>query len=767
MASVYEILRDKDFQSLPYDEKRNVLAHFDQDFAKLTSDDQNAVMAHFNLNQPVNDSPSIAKAASEMYTPALQTAGAIGGGMASAALSIPTGGTATIPAVAIGSTLGAAAGDAAAKGIDSLTGAGPAITNLNDAATTTENSLMTGATGEIVGQGVGKAVAKIAAPLAKEAAQAEAVVQKARDIGVELSPAEVTGSKGLSLLESIADKWALTSDIMQQFRLKQLQGMIAKRNELLQKNASGDSIETIGTEIKSFVNDLFDRNTKLSLANETALKDNLLKKLGSFDTFEQIGSSAQEAIKNASLKRADASRRLYEAVDSYIDPNSSTIPKNLQQKAYELLQQEMNMAPSLRNQEAVDILTDLSGYRRIRELIDQVGPDAKIPDALIAQAAQTPMKWSGLQANRSRLGQLIAEADDAYRMQSAGQGTKMLSDKTAGVYKQLYGALEKDIDGFVSSQGPEAVDALDLAKSFYREGKETFDNKIIRQILTAKPEKVVDMVIKPGATSEIQALRKAVGPEGFEPLKKKFTNKLLETGTGETLSPDVLQRRLDIYGPETLTQVYSRDELNQLAQLPRQLSEFNRDIIGNKFFKTILDSSPEKVIGTIVKPKNTDNIKMVRMALGDKGERALQEGFLTKAFEDATNPNGNFSPNKFATLIQKYSNGPLEELYPRSVLKELKDLGEVAKTIKAANALSENPSGTAQNIITFQSASALIRDPIKGISIGVPIRYVTKAYLTGTGRQYLTQGFTLPTTSAIASQISAQIMRSILNESEN
>ena len=741
MAKIHEILKDKGFQELSYEDKRGVLSHFDNNFQVLEPEAQDEVMRHFNLNQPeipAEDRNPVAKAASDIYTPALVTLGGVAGG--AAGMAAGPGAPAAVP---VGGALGMAAGEAASEGIDRLTGLKPPIQGIVDAVSEIAKNIEHGVEYEIGGRVAGKAIVFASGPMASRLNDGmKMVMRKAKDMGIELSPAEVLGSKTLSLLENVMDNLPIVSDFSKKFRLDQVKQMIKQRDYLLKTHGSADAIESLGESIQQAADDTMRAHTKLSAKNSLELKNRLLRKLGSSQTYEEVGMTGQEALKMSSQKRYDEAQKLYESVGEYFPESAKHVPQTYREKAFELLSQQEKASPSLQDTEALAVLRDISGKNKIEELLKKIPVDRR--DDFLEQLpvdSISEMTWQQMAADRTRLGKLIAENDPSYGFAGGAKGSKLVSNEAAGVYKQLFKALDEDMGMVAAEAGPEAEQALGLARSYYGESKQIFNTPHVLRMAKADPEKLVDMVFKPGAITPIKMARKAIGNEAFDGLTRKFTDKLLQTSESVPLTSDLIDARIRKYGIDTIEEIYG-PRAKEIIDLPRQLETLEAPLKDNQFFQSLLKRSPEKVIDFLVKPENTKNAKMLAEGLGVKMKEKAGQGLVTKILEDAAvNSHGDLSPAMLDSALNKYGDDTLKSWIPEDVLEDLKDFAQVTMQMKKAAAMGNNPSGTARVLGTGALGAYVIYNPKKAAKVAIPAALVAQMYFTPTGRKYLTEGF--------------------------
>jgi hypothetical protein len=229
MAGAKEMVRDPEFQALPWAERHQLLAMKDPDYAALSPGDQSGVMNALKTKdywkpgaapaEPSKDGdkPSIRKRVADFVRPTLEGLGTIAGETLGAPFAIPSGGTSL---AALGG-LGFAAGSGVADVIEGKpTSFKDMVTDVRDGATA-----VTG--GRLVGSAVGAAIRKAPAVISavkspvqtrasgrasqtlsslnelspQEAANAANAQALANKLGVKLTPAQMSGKPSLSAME--------------------------------------------------------------------------------------------------------------------------------------------------------------------------------------------------------------------------------------------------------------------------------------------------------------------------------------------------------------------------------------------------------------------------------------------------------------------------------------------------------------------------------------------------------------------------------------
>ena len=686
-----------------------------------------------------------------------ETAGLIGGGMVGAASPIPGG-------AVIGAGLGYGAVKAGERWLE-----GEKAT-LPEAALTTAKDVGTGAAMEMGGQILGKTIGGVLEKMSKPSTStlSKETIKERQDVaaslGITLSPAEVTGSKGLALYESMLDKSPFSTTIINTWReLRQLKPLIALREKMLTDGGKAEQVEVLGQKIKDQVNTFLAQYKSMNENQLNTLRGNVMAKLGSTETYESLGKSAQEAIAQQSKAVSDKASELYSKVSELIPEGTTIATDKLKDTAKRLLEAEMKKPSSLRNSQVLKIVQDLSGSKDA--LMQEIGqfPEAAQKQILdkLKEEGVSNLDWKTLQSMRSELNSRIAQADAA--MKTTQPGAKFQSSPEAAAYKQLRKALDEDITAFSEESGGEIKDAFDLANAFYKKGKQVYDAPAIRRILSTNPDKVVDMVFRPKG-NEIDLVRTAVGQKVFnETLKPAITKKLL--GTEGTFSPKALQGNLEKYGKEVLDKVYSPQELKMISDLATNGKIAMEDTMaGHPFLKTLANERPEVVVDSILGSYERfpgsktvlKNTLLVRSVVTKDTFNSLKQAFSDRLFK-LNQITDQVQPEKLAKAVQTYEN-VLKIFYPAEQVNWLKQIAETGKGMATAERLASNPSGTAQNVITWGTWGALLRNPVHGAFTGIIApKVMARLYMSEAGRRYFIEGMKTPLGTKKGTELAAKI----------
>lgn len=288
MADIKQVITNPKFQGLPLEEKRKVLMSISSGFAGLSQQEQMRAMSGMGIGVLPEEKP-LSEAASAIYTPVLMGVGGVGG----AALASP--GIATTPA---GGALGIAAGKATANLIDRTIGIKEPIADAKEAAKETASNIREGAMMEMGGRLTGGLLGKATGGFVKGADfTSRKIYEIAKRYGVKMTPAEITGSPSLSLLESVLEKLPLSKGMILRMRGEEGKQIDAAATRLMEKLGNADTPVESGSKIQGSVESMIQvmknrRNASFERLAGMAPKDRAIP-------LNNLAAKAQEAVSDA------------------------------------------------------------------------------------------------------------------------------------------------------------------------------------------------------------------------------------------------------------------------------------------------------------------------------------------------------------------------------------------------------------------------------------------------------------------------------------
>lgn len=671
---------------------------------------------------------SIGEVAKDTLKAGLETAGVVAG----TAIGLRGG---VAGAVAL-----SGAGYALAKEIEKLLGLEPASLNSREALNNVLGNLGIGALSEAGGQLTISGLSTILKPNNLSHAQ-EHIKNLAERLNIKLTPGEITGNLTLQQTEGFFSNLFIASSAFQKQTLDNIAELVKTRQRLIDTYGTKESIEKTGNLIKDKVNAYLGKLTTNKIFETDYFRDKLLQKLGKPNTtMLSLGKSAQTTLAEQSQIWYKQAEVLYDKV-SEVTPKDTLFPvKNYKKTLLDLAEGQITPGAGFQNEVLLNSILktlkltkeDLFLYRNspknVRNAIYNKIEDMSFP------AIQQTMK--NINA--------ILQADSAKGIPEQ----KGITDAFTGAYKLIKSSLIEDLQLLSKSNtmGKEARDALTLANAFYREGKTAYNNPLVLKLIQSyKPEDFVQLIAGGGVSSVI-AYKKA-SPKGLDLLRQNLTNVLLKDFT----TGDALLQSLKNYGDEVLAEIYSYKEIIQIKELAKLEKGLDKNILDNKFFTTLLNKEPQKVIKYIVQPNNVTNLDLIESKLGKPALNKIANQFLTDKL------NWGASPVNLVKELSRYGDNTINRLLGKEVWTELNNLSKVISSVKGIETINKGKSGT-HTFLTYSTLGYALYDPIHGVYLVSALYTLPKVYLSPTVTKWLSEGFLLPPTSKEAIKLLTKIV---------
>lgn len=728
--------------------------------------------------------------------PAIETIGMIGGGIIGAGSGFFGGaGVGAVPGAALGAGLG-------------YTGARN-LTGVLDSAFELERGLRKPTGGEVVKENIKDiALGSLGPPTPmKTALQKEALALRKmggqriteamlEGTGIEATAAERTGSKTLAQVESLLEQVPFSSDIVQNWReANQLKPLMDARNKYIKSgNINTPEGEALGLQIKEAIDK---RLGQFDLAKTDAtnkLRDDMLKKLGSSESYEALSKGAQEVISGKSAQSVLNKNALYSAVDDVMPQGelSFTNYQNTAQKFKDELSQLPNSDKELTNilkwgteakgtpeqQKIKDIMAYTSNPELQAQLLKKEGLEG---------ITVGPTKdWKTMQNHRNQLTDIINGANKPNNNPILhGQ-----IDDTQRRAKLLRDALDKDFEAIAKQQGGEVLEKYKIAQAFYgNEYAPVWKNKVIRSMANKNPDQVIDVAIKKGSTTEVNLIRKAMGDADFDKtIKPAFTNKLLGAGKDAPLDPNKLQKSIAEYGDETLSKIYSPAELSMLKDVARTGKIIlDKKLPNTSLLRSIANKPSNVIVNSIIGAEERalgssvvlQNITALTPYLTAQQKEGVKTEFLKRVFK-ISEITRSVEPVTMSKNISR-NQEVLKKFLSKEELDGLNKIAAVSREMSKAQQMAANPSGTAKNVIAWGVANQLIFSPIepltrgdvgesaKRVGLGITTailapKVLARIYLNPKTRNLLIKGMTTNRDTQQGKDIARQLAIVISNE---
>lgn len=610
----------------------------------------------------------------------------------------------------------------------------------------------------------------------------------AKEQGIPLPPTDVVDSKTLGVFRASLDRFLSSMGIMTKEEETQLRGLMRLRDQFIDRAAPKQAIDNINNRLRNKAIDVVKQLEDTKNSELAQYRDALAQELGLNAPFarEPGGISVQKGIEKWSQGGRAAVSEKYKAAEAAAPkPNQFFEARNSQQKALELLYEQINTSPELRDKQIASFAKSYSGLTRdeIYEAV-QVSLNAQDPKQAFvdhAMSLNAPRRsYAKLESDRKALNKLIQKEDAALQTNTRQAGG--MSTSTGGGLKHLKSGLTADQEAIAEQVGGDFLDLYKDARNASSKLKTMMENPNIIRVITSNPDRVVDAIVQPKKAHVYTLLEKMLGKERMKPVRDALTDKILNA-SGE-FSAAKTKTVLQQYGDEALSKVYSPSELASLKSISEEtidLFKIKDKNIRNRLILRVAQSDPNKqgAIKTVLFPggkNNAKNLMMIRDTLSDAEwtefrRTALENEVLPIHFQGDTG-RMEISPVKSAKAAMKYDDDTVRILAGSEENFEfLRNMQNLFTRAKRAERVGGNPSQTARMTITASTVmgvpylvfNALSGQPdwakTTGAIASVALPYaLAKGMTSAPVRRWLTQGMRTP----IESRKSYKVLRNAM-----
>ena len=196
-----------------------------------------------------------------------------------------------------------------------------------------------------------------------------------------------------------------------------------------------------------------------------------------------------------------------------------------------------------------------------------------LPELPIGEAGPMIVSFETAQDIRSGLLDILRKGE-----------SKLTPDpKAVGIVKRLTPQVDRAMETAARGISPQAEQLWRKANTFYKQGKSTFQNKMIKKLMRTlpdNPEVVSKSVFRPNATKSILRVRRAAGQKAFEEIKGAWIEQLVResatidpsaiAGIGETAGNKML-RKFNGLGQTALDAAFTKVEQQSVRDAARIL----------------------------------------------------------------------------------------------------------------------------------------------------------------------------------------------------
>jgi hypothetical protein len=189
----------------------------------------------------------------------------------------------------------------------------------------------------------------------------------------------------------------------------------------------------------------------------------------------------------------------------------------------------------------------------------------------------------------------------------------------------------------------------------------------------------------------------------------------------------------------------------------RDAADYYRDTIkgvyGGKTAKTIMGKDPEFITSWATsmgegKTAPITRIRTLKQALSPEDFALIQEQFTANNLF-GTNAKDQVPVNQLKSVMSKYGDDFLSELYSPDQLARLNEVANLGSSLMTAEKIAGNPSGTAQASGMISTIGNIIRHPVTGTLSAMAPKPLAESYLSGSFRNYILRGDPIPFTQTL------------------
>lgn len=669
-------------------------------------------------------------------------------------------------------------GEAAAMGVETLTGAPPSIEDV------ASRMGWSGGTA-LAGEGIARGLIAVGRPFAKKVTDAgRAAIKRLEGV---VTPAQATDSRALDIAENIVSgsmlgggaRTALLED--QEQRLKAI-----AREEIdrfaggpVTREAAGRSVQTAlqshpGVQPPPMAPSTIAMQgaathaTAQATAADQAAQQHVLNVLGKLGRTEPkpAGAKALSARQREVEAFRAGERDLYGDFERKAGGVLVEEAPELDAFAQQLLGREKgNIAPGMGLRAARRVAqlfardeeSDLAAMSAGGVPITSLGAAAKqaVLDALGDAGKETaePLTAVEFQKTVSSLGRVVRQLTRAAQ-------TDPSKNADLGMAKRLLGMAKADMENLLRREAPEAFEALTRATGFSREGNARLFNDTVRKMAREAPERILGTLLRKDNSTAVDLVRRAIGEGDFKALESAAVNRILRPNvrTGRVEWQQVLSR-IDQLGDDTVGAFTPGGEIQGLRDVARMALGYGQAAKAAqaaakgagksaapspqiRYLRKLVQADPDAVVDLIVQSKRPIPVRLVRDAVPDTVWRNVQARVTEDLLED-------LSGKHLAARITAMGKDTMRELYPAGEDQGLQELSRILTQLQTTKEgtgkmwIQLSQAGAAATVL---SGGVFFGEPKKGAAGAATIllgpKVLAKIMMSKTGRKWLTTGLT-------------------------
>ena len=310
---------------------------------------------------------------------------------------------------------------------------------------------------------------------------------------------------------------------------------------------------------------------------ETALTNELNMFVDNFSdaaTQTNAGELALSAVQNSLDYFKGTARIKYEKVDRLVKEGAAKVTSKTTGKTVSTVPVSVNIRTSINK--AKDLIKQTEIFKRIE-------PEAqKVLQTLAALDNKPFLSFAEANGLRSRLLSVTRGSTELIKGQSERYAAILV--------KELTDNIDKTVDAVSASTSTGLRSAFDSAQRFYRLGVKKYNNKVLKRLTEKAPEEVYKTIIKPKRPSTIKAFRKSIDAIKDKEVRNELMSSIKGTMIGDIvgeskrlkdkIDANYILKEFNKYGDETLLQIFSKNELNNMRGLLESLKVAQKKSVG-------------------------------------------------------------------------------------------------------------------------------------------------------------------------------------------
>lgn len=609
--------------------------------------------------------------------------------------------------------------------------------------------------GGVIGKAATVVGNKILSPVYKQVK--EGAVKLIDKFNYPATPADISHSKTLGILESVLGYKPLSGDVLLKRNTEKLTRMMQVREELINKGADNQTVEQFGKNIKKEAGAILSKYTNAKDEALSSMTDDFLNKYGSLSKTEGGEQFVSAMSKDLKSRNENISSLYNQVKETLPQKGKDLVPlsNNIQSMAKELLDEELSKAPAQQNSKIIKTLQDFLPKDNNLGLSNEILNKNPALSAELKKA--NSMTWDGIDKTR---GQLLENRREILKA-TGGKETN-----ESRIYSKLSGALDDEMTAFSEILGQVEPTKPSLyhysetkikgstlkagsphEQNYFGDGvylteKGQFPGKFEYQAEMPQDLKILDLTsdrayenFRNKISKEIGIPIKRTGQSLYDDFRYTAAYSKNEAATNKAIKEAVanISKGYDAikapYFGATPTDnsfelilknkdVNIKQGVKEVLAQARDASKTMHDLY-DKDILNVMNKPTEDIVDRIINKGEVTLIKQVKDTLGESGLEPIRKSFFKKIIGGATGPSGIIDGKKLNKTLSSYGEDTLNQVMSPEQHTMLKKIGDKAifinekiagmKTIDFLETLSGSSNENIVNTIFKPQNTELIK----------------------------------------------------------